>query len=244
MLRVHSIESLGTHDGPGLRLVIFLQGCNFTCKYCQNPDTQEATGSHQLISSQEIITRLENQRPYIGKRGGLTVSGGEPTLQAKALIELFKLAHQAGFHTALDTNGSITTPAVKELYAHTDLLLFDLKHIDDAKHIELTGQSNRNVLEMAEYAREKDIPMWLRYVLVPNINDSELDLHNWAKHFKDYKNVEKVEILPYHNMAQAKYDQLNWPYPLADTPLPTTAQIQMAKEVFSKYFQNVTIHSL
>lgn len=240
MLKVHSVETFGTHEGPGIRLVIFLQGCNLCCLYCHNPDLLEIKGG-QSMSVAEIIKIAQNQKEYFANNGGLTASGGEPTLQAAELYKLFKAAKNIGIHTALDTNGTINTDQVKKLYQLTDLLLLDVKHIDDPTHQKLTGFSNKSVLEMAEYREKTGKDMWLRYVLVPNINDSEKFLTDWAKHFKDYQSIKRVEILPYHTLGVYKYEKLGLDYHLKNTPPPSAASITLAKNIFEKYFKEVVV---
>lgn len=240
MLKVHSIETFGTHEGPGIRLVVFLQGCNIRCLYCHNPDLLEIKGGQEM-TVQEIIDIAKNQKEYFSDNGGLTVSGGEPTLQAIEVFKLFKAAKKIGINTALDTNGTIINNDVKKLYNQTDLLLLDVKHIDDQEHQKLTGCSNKNVLEMAKFRELSGKPMWLRYVLVPNINDSEKFLTDWAKYFKDYKTIKRVEILPYHTLGVYKYKELGIDYLLKNTPPPTASSISLCKSIFDKYFKEVVV---
>lgn len=239
--RIHSIETLATEDGPGIRFLLFLQGCQFNCLYCHNPDSKALKGGY-LASVEDIFQKILRYQSYFGKRGGVTVSGGEPTLQASNLIELFKKLHTKNIHTALDTNGYITTSVVKELYNHTDLVILDVKHIDDEKHKILTGKSNRNVLEMAQFRENQKKDMWLRYVLVPGYTDQEQDLENWAKYFENYQTISKVEILPFHQLGRPKYHQLKLKYELENTPIPTTESVQKCQTIFSKYLKNVVIN--
>lgn len=236
MLNVHSIETFGTHDGPGIRLVVFLQGCLFRCLYCHNPDTQAfRTDQMKVMSTDEIIELLEKQRPYFKNRGGLTVSGGEPTVQAEGVTELFEKAKAAGFHTCLDTCGAIYSQAVNRIYDLTDLVLLDVKHIDPEWHTKLTGKSNTTVLQNAEYREKSGKPMWLRYVLVPGWSDQPEFLKQWAQHFQNYKTVERVEILPYHTLGVHKYKEMGKDYALATVKPPTKDQIDQAKAIFEKY---------
>lgn len=236
-MKIHSIETFGTSDGPGIRLVIFTQGCNFRCLYCHNPDTFEINGGKEM-SINEIMKVAEKQREYFGKNGGITVSGGEPTLQVDEMIKLFKLAKKNGINTALDTNGSIVSDKVKKLYELTDLLILDVKHIDDHQHIKLTGLSNKNVLEMADYREKTNRPMWLRYVLVPGINDQKEYLVKFGKHFKDYKNIEKVEILPYHTLGVYKYKELGIKYKLDGVLPPSKESVLKTEKIFKNYFRS------
>lgn len=241
MLRVHSIESFGTNDGPGIRLVIFVQGCLFKCLYCQNPDTLSRKGG-TLMASAELMKLAEKQRPYFGKTGGITISGGEPTLQAKVLIPFFTLLKKAGIHMALDTNGSLVNDDVKKLHALTDLVILDVKHIDPAGHLALTGMSNANPLAIAVLREKTGKPMWLRYVMVPGHNDDEAIIRRWCETFKDYKTVERVELLPYHTLGEYKYKELGWKYPLEGMNPPNVEAIANAKRIFAEYFSNVSVH--
>lgn len=240
MLNIHSIETFGTNDGPGIRLVIFTQGCNFRCLYCQNPDTwSHNTG--KPISTEEIIQKLLNQIDYIKPNGGITVSGGEPTLQAKDLIDLFKKCRELGIHTALDTNGAIFTEEVKELYSLTDLVLLDIKHIDNLVHQKLTQHPNINPLKLAEFRENQNKPMWLRYVLVPGFNDQEEYLNRFGDFFKGYTNIERIQILPLHHLGSFKYKELGLKYQLENLPPPDREKVSLAKSILSKYFNKVTI---
>lgn len=240
MLRVHSIETFGTHEGPGLRLVIFLQGCNLRCLYCHNPDLLERCGG-KLMKRREILKIIEKQKEYFGSDGGVTVSGGEPTLQAKALNRLFWSLKIRKIKTALDTNGTINTNEVKRLYKKTDLLLLDVKHMDEKMHIKLTGFSNKNVLEMAKYREDMGKPMWVRYVLVPGWNDDEKYLRLLGEHFKNYKMIERLEVLPYHTLGVYKYKELGMKYKLTKVFPPTKESIEKTKEILSEYFAEVVV---
>lgn len=240
MLRVHSIETFGTHEGPGIRLVVFLQGCNFRCLYCHNPDTQIGTGGKEM-HPEEIIKLLEKQKPYFKNKGGLTVSGGEPLLQRRGLIDLFTKANKAGFNTALDTNGSIFDEDTKELLGVTDLVLLDVKHIDPVWHKKVTSASNITTLKFAEYLRKIKKPAWLRYVLVPGLTNHTEFLEKWGKHFTEYNNVQRVEILPFHTYGFYKYKELGIKNPLEDVKPPTKEEVREAFDIFKKYFKEVYI---
>ncbi|MBI2597060.1 pyruvate formate lyase-activating protein [Candidatus Daviesbacteria bacterium] len=240
MLQVHSIETLGTHEGPGIRLVIFLQGCNFRCLYCHNPDTQTGKGGNQM-QSEDILLLLNKQKPYFKNKGGLTVSGGEPLLQRQELIDLFTKAQNNGFNTTLDTNGSILDEDTKMLLEVTDLVLLDVKHIDPIWHQKVTGAGNINVLKFAEYLLKIKKPMWLRYVLVPNLTNQEEFLYKWAQHFTKYTNIQRVEILPFHTYGFYKYKELGIKNPLENTKVPTKKEVQQAYDIFKKYFNEVYI---
>lgn len=233
-MKIHSIETFGTHEGPGIRLVVFLQGCNFNCAYCHNPDTIKTSGG-QEISSSEIIKLLEEQKPYFSNGGGITISGGEPTLQAKALIELFKEAKRLNFHTALDTNGSIFTDDVKELLSFTDLALIDLKHFNNTQHKELTGQGNEKTMQTIIFREQSKKAFWIRYVLVPGWTDQEECLESMAKFLSQFKYLENLEILPYHNLGVHKYKELALKYRLEGV-LPATAEdVKRAVSILTKH---------
>lgn len=240
MLRVHSIETFGTHEGPGIRLVVFLQGCNFRCLYCHNPDTRPVIGGKEM-RVEEIIALLIKQKPFFKNKGGLTISGGEALLQRQALIELFAKAKKLGFHTVLDTNGSILDDETKKLLKLTDLVLLDVKHIDPVWHQKVTNASNINVLKFAKYLQDINKPVWLRYVLVPGYTDQEKFLNRWGQHFADYKNILRVEILPFHTYGFYKYKELGIKNPLKNTPVPTKKEIKKAFDIFKNFFQDVYI---
>lgn len=240
MLNVHSIESFGAHEGPGLRLVVFLQKCNFKCLYCHNPDTIEYKLNKQMPTDQ-IIKMLEDGKPYYHPKGGITFSGGEPTLQAKDILEVFKIAKNLGYHTCLDSNGSILNDDVKELLKYTDLVLLDVKHIDKNKHFKLTGQYNTGPIKMAKYLSENNVNVWLRYVLVPGYSDDLEDVKNWCKTFANYQNIEKAEILPYHALGRYKYKPLNWEYKLDNVQPPSKELVEQVETIFKEYFNKVVV---
>lgn len=240
-LRIHSIESFGTHDGPGIRLVIFTQGCQFRCLYCANPDTWDPHGGRE-ISIDEIVRLAVAQKPFFGKRGGVTVSGGEPTLQRVALCELFRRLHAEGINTALDSNGRILNEEVKALFEETDYLLLDVKHIDDDWHHRLTGVSNKSALEVAAYREATGRSMWLRYVLVPGWTDQPEYLHQLGEHFKHYTTIDKLEIQPYHRLGVHKWEAMGMAYELEETPTPDREKLQVVKDIFSQYFREVVVN--
>ncbi len=241
MLRLHSVESLGTFDGPGIRQVFFLQGCNFKCLYCANPDTIEyGTGREYAIS--ELVKMARSQKPFYGKKGGITVSGGEPLMQAKNLIKLFKKLKSSNIHTCIDTNGSILTSDVKKLLNTTDLVLLDIKQFDNIKHIELTGEANNRTLRFLDYLEKIEKPTWVRYVMVPGYTDDEEDIHNLGKLLSSKSNVEKLEIQPYHSLGVHKYEAMGWDYKLKDTPHNNPEALENAKNIFLKYVKEVVIN--
>lgn len=237
--KIHSFESFGTVDGPGIRYVVFMQGCPLQCKYCHNRDTWNYAGGTEYTTD-AIISKIERCKPYINaSNGGVTVSGGEPLLQAKFLIELFKKLKQQNIHTALDTAGSIKiNDDIKELLKYTDLVILDIKHIDDEKCKKLTGVSNKNNLDFANYLSENNIPMWIRQVLVPGYTDDENDLKKLKDFIINLKTVKKVEILPYHDLGKFKWEEMGIEYPLKDVKIPTDAEVQKAKEILGIYNEN------
>lgn len=240
MLQVHSIETFGTHEGPGIRLVVFLQGCNFRCLYCHNPDTRPVKDA-KAMTSEDILKLLEQQKPYFKNTGGLTISGGEALLQREGLIDLFTKAKKLGFHTTLDTNGSILDEDTKKLLEVTDLVLLDVKHIDPVWHLKVTNAENETVLQFAKYLESINKPMWLRYVLVPGYTNQKEFLEKWGAHFAKYKNIKRVEILPFHTFGFYKYKELGIENPLIDCPIPTQEQIKEAVDIFKRYFKEVYI---
>lgn len=242
MIRVHSYESLGTYDGPGIRLVVFLQGCNFRCLYCANPDTIDAKGESKETAPEEILKMAVNQKPFFGKKGGITFSGGEPTFQAKALVPLFKMLKEAGIHICVDTNGGIWNEDVKELLSLADLVLLDVKQFNPNLHRILTERSNEQTLRTAAWLEENGKPFWLRYVLVQGYSAFKEDMEALGEHFKDYKQIERVEILPYHTLGVHKYEAMNMEYKLKNVEYNTPEQLEDAKNIFQKYFKTVYVN--
>lgn len=233
---IHSTESFGAADGPGVRFIIFLKGCNMRCKYCHNPDTW-ANGTAEKMTADELIKKALRYKSYWGKNGGITVSGGEPLLQIDFLTELFQKAKQNGIHTTLDTAGQpfCKDPAFlqkfNKLMNYTDLVMLDIKEINNERHKELTTQSNQNILEMAEYLSQIGKPMWIRYVLVPENTDFDEDLNELAKFIKTLKTVEKTEVLPYHTLGKFKWEQLGLSYGLEGIAVPSKERIENAKKI-------------
>ena len=236
MIRVHSYESLGTFDGPGIRLVVFLQGCNFRCLYCANPDTIDLKGESKETSIDYIVEQAVSEKPFFGKRGGITFSGGEPTLQAEALVPLFRRLKEQGIHICLDTNGSIWNDAVEELLSLTDLVLLDMKEFDAAQHRLLTERSNEQTLRTAAWLEAHNRPFWLRYVLVPGYSDREADIRALGAHFGAYKQLGRIEILPYHTLGVHKYEAMGKPYLLKGVKENTPEQLEQARKLFEEYF--------
>lgn len=231
-INLHSIESFGTVDGPGVRFVIFTQGCPLRCAYCHNPDTWDCScGTH--IEINDLLKQIEDVSFFI-KKGGITVSGGEPMLQAKEIIPLFKELKNRNIHTCIDTSGFIKrTKHIDELLSLTDLVLLDIKHIDDSLHKELTSVSNKNTLDFAKHLNDINKPVWIRHVLVPTINDSEQDLTNLKQFIDTLSNVEKIELLPYHDLGVFKWKSLNMDYKLSHIKPPSKESIEKAKKILN-----------
>lgn len=229
---IHSFETFGTVDGPGIRFVAFMQGCPLQCKYCHNRDTWEI-GTGKQYEVDEVLDKVLRCKPYIdSSNGGFTASGGEPLLQSKFLTEVFKKLKENNIHTAIDTAGSLQiNEDIKELLKHTDLVILDIKHIDDEKCINLTGMSNKNELDFAKYCSENNIKMWIRQVLVPGYTDNEADLKKTREFIDSLKTVEKVEVLPYHDLGKFKWNEMGLEYPLEGVKSPTEEQIKKAEEI-------------
>ncbi|HJA81379.1 MAG TPA: pyruvate formate lyase-activating protein [Candidatus Mediterraneibacter intestinipullorum] len=233
---IHSMESFGSVDGPGVRFVIFLAGCPMRCQFCHNPDTWNIQVGDQK-SADDILEQALRYRPYWKDGGGITVSGGEPLLQMDFMIELFQKAKEKGVNTTIDTSGVSFTREepffgkFNELMKYTDLLLVDIKHIDDGQHKILTGHTNENILDMARYLSEIGKPVWIRHVLVPERNDQDEYLKKLYDFIKTLNNVEKVEVLPYHTFGEYKWKELGYEYPLTGIEPPTKERIRNANEI-------------
>lgn len=232
---VNSYESFGAVDGPGIRFVVFLSGCPLRCRYCHNPETWATQGSPTGV--EEVLKRALRYRSYWKGGGGITVSGGEPMLQAEFVTELFRRAKVEGVTTCLDTSGAVfsripeSLENIDSLLQVTDLVLLDIKHIDSKKHEELTGKGNENILDFAKYLSDKNIPVWIRHVLVPGINDDEESLKSLGDFIHGLKNVERIQVLPYHSMAINKYKELGLPYSLQQTSEPDSAAVERAMDI-------------
>ena len=232
---IHSTESFGTVDGPGVRFVIFLQGCPMRCKYCHNPDTWEMNRGERR-SPESLIREFDRNRQFYAK-GGITVTGGEALMQIDFLLELFGLAKKEGIHTCLDTSGITYHPGTSAyndkldtLMEVTDLVMLDIKHIDAAGHKALTGHSNAGILAFARYLEEKQVPVWIRHVVVPGITDDPGQLTRLGQFIGTLSNVKALDVLPYHTLGVSKYRQLGIPYPLEDVPQATQQQAVEAKK--------------
>ena len=232
---IHSTESFGAADGPGVRFIVFMQGCHMRCRYCHNPDTWKMDGGDE-VTADEILKRALRFKPYWGKDGGITISGGEPLLQSDFVIELFKKAKELGINTCIDTAGNPFTKEepffskFEELMKYTDLLLLDLKEINPARHKDLTGFDNSNIIEMAKYLSEINKPVWIRHVLVPEHSDFDEDLDALGDFIDTLSNVDRVEILPYHTLGKFKWENLGIPYSLESISPPSAERIENAKQ--------------
>ena len=230
--KIHSLESFGTVDGPGIRFVIFMQGCSLPCKYCHNRDTWDVN-SGDLYTVDQVLEKILKSKTYIAASGGgVTISGGEPLLQADFIIALFKKLKKYNIHTAIDTSGSLKiTQKIQELLSYTDLVLLDIKHIDNEKCINLTGVPNTKTLEFAKYLSNNNIPVWIRQVIIPTITDDEKDLLKLKEFLNSLTNVKKIELLPYHNLGKYKWEKLGFLYPLQDIRTATTEDIEKASKL-------------
>lgn len=239
MLRVHSVESFGSVDGPGIRFVIFLKGCAMRCQYCHNPDTWDRAGGN-LRSVDDVLSQALRYRSYWGEKGGITVSGGEALLQIQPLTELFHKAKDLGINTCLDTSAQPFSrkdgrfSAFEALMKYTDLVLLDIKHIDNDAHKRLTGWENENILDCARYLSDIHKPVWIRHVLVPGINDDDESLHRLRSFIDTLSNVERVEVLPYHDLGVYKWEQLGIPYKLTDVKPPTEESVLHARKILTE----------
>ena len=239
---IHSLESCGTVDGPGIRFVVFMQGCPMRCQYCHNPDSW-TTDLNKKMSVDEILEKYEGVKEFL-RNGGLTVTGGEPLMQIDFVTELFKKAKEKQIHTALDTSGILfsrnNTEKIDELLKYTDLVMLDIKHIDDEEHKKLTGCSNKNILDFARYLSEKDIPMWVRHVVVPQITYNEKYLTQLGEFLATLKNIKALDVLHYHDMAIPKYENLGIDYPLKGIPPLNKDEALKARDIiFRAYKQNM-----
>lgn len=214
--RIHSFQSLGAVDGPGLRYVVFLQGCPLRCQYCHNPDTWDPAGGTPYTPTQ-VAEQIAQYRPYL-KRGGVTVSGGEPLAQPEFVAELFRLLHSMGLHTALDTSGAGNLQKAQEVLLHTDLVLCDIKFLSEEAYRQRCHGSYQHTLDFLNLVQEMEIPLWVRHVVVPGLTDSPEHIRELAAKAGEYPNLEKLELLPFRKLCLTKYQELGIPFPLADVP--------------------------
>ena len=238
--KIHSIETCGTVDGPGIRFVVFTQGCPMRCQYCHNPDTWQYE-TDKLISVDEILKQYDGVKEFC--KGGITVTGGEPLVQIDFVTELFKQAQEKDIHTALDTSGILFNPQntekIDKLLKYTSLVLLDIKHINEDEHKKLTGHTNKNILDFAKYLSEKNIPAWIRHVVVPSLNDNEKYLTQLGEFLGKLKNIKALDILPYHDMAVPKYENLNLKYPLQDVKPLTKEDAINSRNIIIQAIKNI-----
>lgn len=236
---VHSVESFGSVDGPGIRFLIFLQGCPMRCQFCHNPDSWK-TGIGEERTADELIDQAERFRAYWGDKGGITVSGGEALMQIDFLLELFEKAKQRGIGTCLDTSAQLFTRKAlffekfERLMELTDTVLLDIKHIDDEEHRKLTRHSNANILDCARYLSEIDKPVWIRHVLIPGITDKDEYLFRLRDFLSTLHNIERIEVLPYHTLGVYKYEKLGIDYPLKDVQPPAAERVANANDILQQ----------
>ncbi len=233
---IHSFESFGTVDGPGIRCVVFMQGCPLRCQYCHNPDTWGKGGT--LFTAEQVRDEVLKYKNYFGDKGGVTVSGGEPLLQIDFVTELLRLLKERGIHTAVDTSGYTFDPADpvsvekhQKLVRFTDLVLLDVKHIDTEGHRKVTGKGNEHTLAFARFLSDNGVPLWIRHVLVPSLTDDDAALQRLKDFIDTLKTVEKVEVLPYHTLGVVKYEKLGYEYPLKDERPPKKERVRNAKRI-------------
>lgn len=236
---VHSVESFGSVDGPGIRFLIFLQGCPMRCQFCHNPDSWK-TGIGEERTADELLDQAERFRAYWGDNGGITVSGGEALLQIDFLLELFEKAKQRGIGTCLDTSAQLFTrkspffEKFERLMELTDTVLLDIKHIDDEEHRKLTRHSNANILDCARYLSEIDKPVWIRHVLIPGITDKDEYLVRLRDFLSTLHNIERIEVLPYHTLGVYKYEKLGIDYPQKDVQPPAAERVANANDILQQ----------
>ena len=234
--KIHSKESAGTVDGPGMRYVIFFQGCPLRCKFCHNPDTWNIDGG-KLVNVSEIYKDVIQYKPFMKfSKGGFTASGGEPMLHKKFLASLFELLKGAEVHTAIDTSGYTTiNEDLDKLLEFTDLVLLDIKHLVSEKHLEMTGVNNNKTLKFLSHLRDKKIDTWVRWVVLPGFNDSEEYARSFGEFIAQYPNVKQVELLPYHEMGKYKWKELGLEYKLDDMETPSKEKIDEISSILAEY---------
>ncbi len=238
--RIHSLESFGTVDGPGIRFVVFMQGCPLRCQFCHNPDTWDVNKGREYTPEQlmEEIIRYKSYMDFSG--GGVTFTGGEPLLQAEFILEVCKLCKEKGISIAVDTSGFVWNDAVKEVLEYTDLVLLDIKNYDPIVYQTVTGVSLSPTLKLLDYLREKNIRAWVRYILVPNLTDNLDSVRKLSDHLDQYPNVEKIELLGFHKMGEYKWEELGLDYKLTDTKEPSEELMREAKEILESNGKQVS----
>lgn len=231
--RIHSLESFGTVDGPGIRFVVFMQGCPMRCQYCHNPDTWDVNASVKFeMTPEELMDEVKKYKNFISKGGGVTFTGGEPLVQSEFITEFFRLCKKAGIHTAIDTSGIIFSEKTKVTLGLADLVLLDVKTNDDKLHPLLTGCARTNNERTLEYLQQIGKPVWVRHVVVPGLTDDDARLESLADYVSAYENVQKVEILPYHTLGTFKYEELGIKYALEGVEDLSQARLDNARRIF------------
>lgn len=236
---IHSIETFGSVDGPGVRFIVFMQGCPMRCQYCHNPDSWKPRIGQEMTAD-ELLEKALRYRSYWGDEGGITVSGGEALMQIDFVTELFEKAHAMGINTCLDTSAQPFTRnepwmgKFERLMAATDTVLLDIKHIDSEEHRKLTRFGNDNIIDCARYLSDIQKPVWIRHVLVPGITDNDEYLNRLADFLSTLNNIERIDVLPYHTLGIFKYEKLGIDYPLADVPTPSAERIENARMILNK----------
>ena len=228
--RVHSLQSLGTVDGPGVRFVVFFQGCPLRCKFCHNPDTWDFSGGTEY-TPEEIVSKVLRCKDYFGKEGGITLSGGEPLMQSEFALEIFRLCHENGINTCLDTSGCVLNDGVKALLEETDRVLLDIKFTSEEEYKEHTLCSMKAPLDFLSYLNDVGISVTLRQVIIPGINDSEENINELKKLISRYPVIDKTELLPFRKICQTKYDSMGIEFPFGDKPECTTDAINTLKSL-------------
>lgn len=228
--KIHSFQSLGALDGPGIRFVMFLQGCNLRCGCCHNPDTWDFTSGKEY-SAEEIVKKASRYKEYFGKDGGITVSGGEPLLQADFVTEVFRLCHSEGINTCLDTSGSVMNNDIKALLAETDRVLLDIKYTDAMQYEEFVGCKMQNVLDFLDYLNSNNISVTLRQVIIPTLNDNEENIAKLKEIAEKHACVDKIELLPFKKICQVKYDNLGIPFPFSHIPEPMSETMKTLNQL-------------
>lgn len=230
--RVSSFQSLGAVDGPGVRFVVFFKGCPLNCLCCHNPETKPFDGGVEF-TAEEIVKKALRYKEYFGEKGGITLSGGEPIAQPEFAAEIFKLCKENGIHTCLDTSGYALNDKVKELLRHTDLVLLDIKYTNEADYLRNAGMHCGDALKFLEYLKAQNIPVWIRQVIIPTLNDSKENIFKLREIVKNHPNIEKTELLPFRKLCQTKYDDLKIEFPLKNIPEPTKEKIEELSQILN-----------
>lgn len=237
--RIHSLESCGTVDGPGIRFVVFMQGCPLRCQYCHNADTWDTKGG-TVYTAEALMEEIKKYKSYMKfSGGGVTFTGGEPLLQAEFLREVCKLCQKQGISTVIDTSGFVFTEEAKQLLEFTDMVLLDIKNFDEAVYKKVTGVSLSPTLQFLDYLREKQIKTWVRYVLVPELTDNLDSIKKLALHLKEYDNVERIELLPFHKMGEFKWKELGLSYQLEEIEPPSSDLVEKVTSLLALSGKNI-----